>query len=137
EPSGPRRSEKIRVLLGSRAQISDEALAEASRNASEFEFVRLTESMSYVDTLASCDLVIAKLGFSMLAECIAAGKRLLYPPRENFREETILQEHVHQHLVAESIPLSHFYAGEWGDHLRMICDRPPVVSSIRTDGAEF
>ena len=113
----------------------EEALAEASRNASDFEFVRLTESMSYVDALASCDLVIAKLGFSMLAECIAAGKRLLYPPRENFREEVLLQEHAGRHVPALPIPLHHFREGKWESYLRALVAMPEVTSDIRTDGA--
>lgn len=128
---------KIRVLLGSRAQVSSEALARATASAPDFTFVTPTESDRFSDLLASCDVVIAKLGFSMLAECIAAGKRLLYPPRENFREEILLQQHVHEHVVAEPIPLGDFYRGDWGAYLRAIWDKPPVFSSIRTDGAEF
>ena len=66
----------------------------------------------------------------MLAECIAAGKRLLYPPRENFREETILQQHVHQHVVAEAIPLGDFYRGDWGPYLKTVCDKPAVFTAF-------
>ena len=126
-----------RVLLGSRAQVSEAAMTAAAASAPEYEFVTPAPDEAFTEVLASCDLVIAKLGFSMLAECIANGKPLLYPPRENFREEIILQEHVNEHIPARPIPLEDFYAGNWGKYLRKLARQPLKSNSIRTDGAEF
>jgi hypothetical protein len=91
---------KRRALLGSRAQVSADALAFASASAPEFEFVVPSPHDNFTDVLASCDVVIAKLGFSMVAECIAARKPLLYPPRQGFREESLLEGNVARHIPA-------------------------------------
>jgi hypothetical protein len=128
---------KKRVLLGSRAQVSAETLDRAAREAPEFELVTPGPGSTFTDEFAACDMVIAKLGFSMLAECIAAQKPILYPPREGFREEEILQEHVGEHVSAVAIPLQDFYAGNWGPFLRELGALPRIVSGLRTDGAEF
>jgi hypothetical protein len=127
---------KRRALLGSRAQVSADALAFASASAPEFEFVVPSPHDDFTDVLASCDLVIAKLGFSMVAECIAARKPLLYPPRQGFREESLLDGTVARHIPATPIPLRDFYAGRWAPYLQELSSRPAVTSSLRTDGAE-
>ena len=126
-----------RVLLGSRAQVSANAYARATASAPEYEFVTPGPGEHFTDVLASCDLAIAKLGFSMLAECIANRKPLLYPPRENFREEGILQQHVNEHIPALAIPLEDFYTGNWGEYLRKLASKPHIPSRIATDGARF
>jgi hypothetical protein len=126
-----------RVLLGSRAQVSAAAMTAAAARAPGYEFVTPAPGEPFTEMLASCDLVIAKLGFSMLAECIANKKPLLYPPRENFREEVILQEHVNEHIPALPIPLEDFYAGNWGEYLRKLSRQPSKSSDIPIDGAEF
>ena len=133
----PRTSAKKRVLLGSRAEVSGKVFERAAREAPEFEIVTPEPGSKFTDEFAACDLVLAKLGFSMLAECIAAGKPILYPPRQGFREETLLQEHVNQHVAAVAIPLESFYSGNWGPYLRELSALPKVSSDIRCDGAEF
>jgi len=132
-----RTATKKRVLLGSRAQVSTDVLARAAREAAEFELVTPGLGSKFREDFAACDMVIAKLGFSMLAECIAAGKPILYPPRQGFREETLLQEHVNQHVAAVAIPLEDFYRGNWGPFLRELAGLPKIASGIRCDGAEF
>jgi hypothetical protein len=131
------RGRKKKALLGSRAQVTPEALEKAAADAPEFEIIVPPAGAGFTDALAESDVVIAKLGFSMLAECIAAGKPLLYPPREGFREEELLQTHVDEHLAALPIPLADFYGGNWAGYLRELTSRAPVKSSIRTDGAGF
>jgi hypothetical protein len=128
---------RTRVLLGSRAEISPAAFGRAAKEAPEFEFISPTSEIPFPQAFGSCDIVLAKLGFSMMAECIAAKRPLLYPPREGFREEEILQRHVNEHVSAAPIPLEDFYGGNWGPYLRELASRPAVISGIRTDGAEF
>jgi hypothetical protein len=132
----PRPQTKYRALLGSRAQVSADALAFASASAPEFDFVTPAPGDNFTGVLASCDVVIAKLGFSMVAECIAARRPLLYPPRQGFREESLLQAHVTEHIPALPIPIPDFYQGRWAPYLRELLAQPAVESSIRTDGAE-
>jgi L-arabinokinase len=128
---------QMRVLLGSRAEISVAALERAARDAPEFDVVSPGPEMPFSEAFARCDMVISKLGFSMMAECIAAQKPILYPPRQGFREEEILQQHVNAHVAAAAIPLKDFYRGNWGRFLRELASMNPVAGGIRTDGAEF
>lgn len=134
-PKAP--GEPVRALLGSRAHVPEEALARAKAEAPEFEFNSPSEWDAFTETLASSDVVIAKLGFSMLADCIAARKRVLYPPRANFREEEILQRQAPQHLAILPIPLHDFHNGNWAPYLRQLAAREPVVSGLPLDGARF
>ena len=128
---------RTRVLLGSRAQVAEPAFERAQAEAPEFEFVIPPTGEGFPEALASCDLVLAKLGFSVLAESIAMRKPVLYPPRVNFREELILQAEAPEHLPALPIPLDEFYSGNWGPYLRTLLDTPRVFSDIRTDGGRF
>lgn len=128
---------RMRVLLGSRAEISPEALANAAAACPEFELTSVEPGIPFEERFAACDLVIAKLGFSMLAECIANRKPLLYPPRKSFREEGILQKNAGLHIPAMPIPLDDFYSGTWAPYLRELVTKTMPRLSIRTDGAEY
>ena len=129
-------ADKRRALLGSRAQVSADALALASASAPEYDFVVPSPEDNFTDVLASCDVVIAKLGFSMVSECIAARKPLLYPPRQGFREESLLARDVGRHIPALPIPLPDFYGGRWAPYLQELSAQPAVASPLATDGAE-
>jgi hypothetical protein len=116
--------------------VSPDGLAFASASAPEFDFIVPSPHDNFTDVLASCDVVIAKLGFSMVAECIAARKPLLYPPRQGFREESLLEGNVARHIPALRIPLPDFYGGHWAPYLQELSALPVIASSLRTDGAE-
>jgi len=136
-PPGALPAGRMRVLLGSRAEISPEALAHAAATCPEFELTSVEAGVPFEERFAACDLVIAKLGFSMLAECIANRKPLLYPPRKSFREEGILQKNAGLHIPAMPIPLDDFYSGAWAPYLRELVTKAMPRLSIRTDGAEY
>ena len=131
----PLRQERKRVLFGSRAQVSDEALARAIEDSPEFEIVLPCPDERFTHQLGECHLVVAKLGFSMLAECIANRKPLLYPPRVGFREEGVLQAGLRDALPSLAIPREDFYAGRWGRYLRQLSALPWTANEMRTDGA--
>ena len=50
------------------------------------------------DLVAAADLVVGKLGYSTVAECVAAGARMLYVPRPDFRESAVLERYVGDRL---------------------------------------
>jgi UDP:flavonoid glycosyltransferase YjiC (YdhE family) len=84
---------KRRALLGSRAQVSADALAFASASAPEFDFIAPSPQDNFTDVLASCDVVIAKLGFSMVAEK-SRSWRAMWPGtslRCAFRSRTFME----------------------------------------------
>lgn len=53
--------------------------------------------MGFTDTLASVDAVIGKLGYGTVAECACNATPLLYVPRPDWPEETVLAEWLQRH----------------------------------------
>ncbi len=49
---------------------------------------------SYADWTVSCDLVIAKLGYGVVAESLAYGKPIVFPNRMDFVEHAVLRDHL-------------------------------------------
>ena len=126
------------MLLGSRARVSDEALARAAAEGPEFEFVVPPVSTGFAEALASCDLVVAKLGFSLLAECIAGAQAAaLSTARQLPRRNNPCRLRWRSTSLPCSIPLDDFYSGNWVPHLRNLKSMPPVISPLPTNGARF
>jgi hypothetical protein len=137
------------VLLGSRVAVSAEALQRAASTCPEFQFltlasggpdnvryVALNRDFSFSDVLHASDFVVAKLGYSIAAECIAASKPILYPPRAGFREEEVLPAKLSEYLPATQLPVSDFAAGRWRDGLTSLATAPHPGRSTALDGAE-
>lgn len=49
-------------------------------------------SYHYADLTASADVVLGKLGYGLLSECLGLGKPVLFVSRENFREYDALKQ---------------------------------------------
>ena len=138
------------VFLAGRAQLSDEllqkaafaeddfyfvSLGERNRKTRNWQTVRLDERTKFVDVFAGSDIVLAKLGYSLAADCISFQKRILYPPRRGFREDGVLWSEVKLHTPALPISRENYISGEWGSDLRALSELAPVVSWIGNDGA--
>jgi hypothetical protein len=65
------------------------------------------------DLVASADLVAGKLGYSTVAEVVAAGNRLLYLDRPAFRESAVLESFVRERLPSARITLDELRDGRW------------------------
>lgn len=139
------------VFLAGRAPLPSTALERGILSCEDFYFVTIGESpklfrnwqtvrlggeWEFPDLLAACDIVLSKLGYSLAADCIAFGKRLVYPPRTGFREDGMMQAEIVRHIPAMPIAVDEYLAGEWGGALRAVCEMPPVESALQTSGAE-
>jgi len=87
------------------------------------------------DLVAACDLVIAKLGYSTVAEAVRAGTPLAYLRRPRFPESPILEAFVRERLP--SMPLS----SDWLDDPASGClleglTRSPRPAVDRGNGAD-
>jgi UDP:flavonoid glycosyltransferase YjiC (YdhE family) len=72
------------------------------------------------DIVWACDAVIAKLGYSTVAECYRAGARLGYLGRPVFPESPILESFVRAHLPSiEFAPEAHS-GRDWGSSLERL-----------------
>jgi hypothetical protein len=67
----------------------------------------------YPDLLAASDAVIAKLGYSTLAEAFHAGVPFGYLPRDRFPESPVLSEFARREMPALALSTAAFLAGDW------------------------
>ncbi|MDB5292649.1 MAG: Smr protein/MutS2 [Phycisphaerales bacterium] len=141
-----------RVLFGTRGGLPPGALGVAARDADEFLFlclhapaealpgnamaVRLSHGLDFSDVLAVSDVVVSKLGYGIVSDCIAAGVPLVWPRREGFVEDDIVAADAPRHVGMVEMPRKDYYAGRWGRWLRKAVEAPPTYTTIRTDGAE-
>jgi len=87
------------------------------------------------DLVAAADVVIAKLGYSTLAEAYQAGVPLAYVRRPRLPESSALAEFAQRHLPCCEISPEEFRAATWLEELPRLlaADRPPPVE---TNGAD-
>ncbi|HVA48537.1 MAG TPA: hypothetical protein VNH11_19385 [Pirellulales bacterium] len=109
--------------------------ASAAPRANELA-VTLTPDLLFTDVLSVCDVAVSKFGYGMVSECIAARKRLLCPPRRQFREDEVFARDAPKHLRLAPISRDDLLAGHWSDQLRWLADQPTVEPGLVIDGAE-
>ncbi len=141
-----------RIVLGMRGRIAPEARAAVADANPDWLFlhfeganagsrgnelpVTLSDELLFTDVLNVCDVAVSKFGYGMLSECIATRKRLLCPPRRQFREDEIFDREVGRHLLLAPISHADFAAGRWSEGIGWLLQRPPLDPSLVTDGAE-
>jgi hypothetical protein len=84
--------------------------------------------------LAACDVVVAKLGYGILSDCIANGVALLFPPRTGFREDEVSRAVCPRYTRMRELPAGDFNVGRWGAHLGALFAQPRAPDTMRTDG---
>ncbi|MEM8934388.1 MAG: hypothetical protein AAGE94_24555, partial [Acidobacteriota bacterium] len=86
------------------------------------------------DLVHAADAVVAKLGYSTVAEVAQAGIRLGYVPRPRFPEGPELERWVREHLACRRIEAEALVSGAWLDTLGELLAMPPRLS--QPDGAD-
>lgn len=107
------------VLVGGREPPTQHAHVRFLPQQSEFY---------HPDLVRACDAVVAKLGYSTVAECYQAGTRLAYLTRPRFRESAVLAQFARAHMP--SVPLA---PETWGDEAWI--DRLPALLAQATPPA--
>lgn len=157
-PGTPRRNElaaltgadpaKRWVLLSFAELAWDEAALEAVRNLREWEFFTVLplkwegpnirpvdrKLVSYADVLASCDVVLTKPGFGILAECAVNRKPMIYVEREHFREYPILESAVRRYFRHVHLPAEQLYRGDLRAALEAIESAPEPAMRVPSGG---
>ncbi len=87
------------------------------------------------DLVAAADLVVGKLGYSTVAEAVAAGSRMLYVPRPGFRESEVLAGFVGERIPAAPIALPDLESGAWVERLPDLLSRPRPAAAASTGAA--
>lgn len=140
-----------RVVLAMRGRIPPPARAAAAQANSDLLFlhfeaqsesgpneigVSLAPDLLFTDVLNVCDVAVSKFGYGMVSECIAASKRLLCPPRLDFREDEVFARELAGQLAIEEITRDDFLAGRWTAPLRRLLERPAIPPTHAIDGAQ-
>lgn len=90
----------------------------------------------FPNIVAGCDIVISKLGYGIVSECIAGKTGLMYIPRYDFAEYDILRSGMKNLLHSYLLPSSDFLQGNWGEHLRQFQQEPFQWTDVPLEGAD-
>ena len=144
---------RSRILIGMRGGVSMKALRRAasanprlllvvpydveSLRPGNILPVRFQESgVSFADLVAVSDVVLSKLGYGIVADCIAARTRLLWPRRNDFREDDLTASGSRAYIAHRELPAADFHAGDWSEHLEALLAQPMPEDAPRLDGPE-
>ncbi len=94
------------------------------------------ELMPHADATASVDAVVAKAGYGMCGEVIAAGTPFFYPPRPQFAESVAIDDLMLRWGGGMKIPARDFRELRWGPYLERAGELRGRMKAMRTDGAE-
>ena len=85
------------------------------------------------DLVASVDLVVSKAGYGIVAECLAAGTPILYPPRPEFAEFAAIDRTLESWTGGLPIALDRFLDLSWDESLAAVPD-PATVAMLPAPG---
>jgi len=140
-----------RVLISLRGGIADDSLIKAAKSSPDYLFTSLTPVPSgcpenlahfapshripFSALLRASSLVLSKLGYGIVADCLAARKRILWPRREGFREDEVTHVEASPYLPMLEIPHEDLFAGNWKPYLDKLLKMPMPAASLPTNGA--
>ena len=117
-----------RVLVAMRGGVSDHALLTAARQSphllllctqrprdapANLRPIAITPPLDFTDVLAASDVVLSKIGYGILADCIVTGAAIAYPPRTGFAEDAISLQICPRYLRMAEIAPADFESGRW------------------------
>lgn len=140
-----------RICLAMRGGISEGALAHAVAEDPGLVYlcnppatgslppgaIAVPADLRFWDVLSVCDLAISKLGHGIVTDTIAHRVRLLWPPRNGFREDLMLAAGAKRYCPNAELPLDDFVAGRWARHVRSLLQTPLPETRHPTAGAAF
>lgn len=139
------------ALFGTRGSVPSEALWTAAAQCPQFLFlfpgesgpfppnargVQLSASLDFSDLMLAADVVVSKLGYGIVSECIATQKRLVWPARQGFAEDDVVAAEAPRVAPMLQMAREDYYAGRWGQSLRSAMQLPPPAQTMPTDGAD-
>jgi hypothetical protein len=80
--------------------------------------------------------VVSKLGYGIVADCIANDTPILWPRRGGFREEEIFLAEGPRFMRMREIAPEDFNAGRWTEGLHRLVIYPPPLQQMAINGAE-
>ena len=88
-------------------------------------------SFTFIDVLASADLLVGKPGYGSVSEAVCNGIPFLYLKRGDWPEEPYLLEWLHQQGVGCSVERAAFYAGDFLAEIEVLTrSRPKKIQPL-------
>ncbi|HEX3149713.1 MAG TPA: hypothetical protein VHR66_16680 [Gemmataceae bacterium] len=143
---------RTRVYVGMRGTVPPETLRRAAEESVDCLFLHTSDvtcvfpenarrvticpELSFPDLLVASNIVISKLGYGMVAACVANGASLLFPTRSGFREDIALRQGSQRYLRAHEFSAADFHAGNWRAPIQILRERPLPSATLPLDGAD-
>ena len=89
------------------------------------------------DLVWAADVVIAKLGYSTVAECFRAGSRLGYITRADFPESPVLEGFVRRHLPSLEVSPDSAEEGDWHRQIERLLALPAGIEQQHNGADEI
>lgn len=89
----------------------------------------------FMDILSISDVVISKMGYSIVAECLVTRTPLMFPPRYDYPEHELLVSSTAGVLPWYALPSSDFDQGLWRAHVEKFLNEPLAFQPIDHSGA--
>lgn len=80
--------------------------------------------LDFLDLLAASDVVVAKTGYGILADCAATGRPLVWVARQGFPEDRVLEKWLATQQWARQVERSALATGAWADALTGVVSAP-------------
>ena len=94
-------------------------------------------TLSFENILIACDMVLSKPGYSLISECLTNKIKILYVPREDFREDIPIEKILHHDMTCVRLPMDKFIAGEWQNSLIELDNKPENWTAFQANGADI
>ena len=98
--------------------------------------LRLSANLDFSDVMRAAHIVVSKLGYGIVSECIATQTRLVWPGRLGFVEDEIVAAEAPGVMRMLEIPRDDYLNGRWGESLRKAMLLTPSAQTMPTDGAD-
>jgi len=145
------RDDRRVALVALRGGVPDDALRAAAAASPDWLFlitqprglpvpanaqaVEVCPDIDFSDLVAISDVVISKLGYGIVSDCITAGKSLLWPRRIGFREDDVVEVEGPRFLRMREIAQDEFQRGAWDNSLAALLAQQQPIERMPTDGA--
>ncbi|MBC7809153.1 MAG: hypothetical protein H7145_23710 [Akkermansiaceae bacterium] len=90
--------------------------------------------MAHPDLVASVDVVVSKVGYGLVGECLTGGTPILYCPRTGFAEYPVIDAYLSARLHGIRISVEQFTSGDWGEILDNVPPRGAVPKEAAPGG---
>jgi len=90
--------------------------------AASDRFIKLDNNCYLPDYIEAADVMIGKLGYGTVSECLANETPLIYISRSNWAEEKYLADLMSDFSACVNMPVIDFFSGRWEPYLTQALD---------------